>query len=87
MAGMVAEVQCGVVLVAVGGLQFQVVGFEDLVAAEAPQVVDTIAAHQKLGFFVLTARHDTRDSPILGNGLYVSSPQNVGARVGVAGRV
>ena len=46
-----------VVRVGEDGVGFQVVGLEDLVATQATDVIDAVAAHQELCLFMLTAWH------------------------------
>jgi hypothetical protein len=38
----------------------QVLGFKDLIALQASQVIDPVAPHQKFGALVLTTHKDTR---------------------------
>jgi hypothetical protein len=44
----------------VDGELLQVLGFEDLIAILASQVIDPVTTHQKLRALVLTARHRCR---------------------------
>ena len=43
-----------------GGKLLQVFSFEDLVAIQAPHIVDPIAAHQEFSALVFATRHRSR---------------------------
>ena len=60
--------------IVVDGNLFEVVGFENLIAVEAPQVIDPVTPHQEFRALVLTSWHRTQIIPILRRSRNLSSP-------------
>jgi len=63
----------GLFFFVVGGNLLEILGFEDLIAVLASQVIDPVTAHQKFRALMLTARHK-EDYPYSKEGALVVKP-------------